>query len=581
MPLVDLKTNLKSLKYGFDQIGGGNSGQPFIQFPIEDKDTPKSFLEFYSSNRNSLDFPIRGGGLDYDINSSTFTKSSQIDKERIKKFLDSKPRGTSFIEKQVGLQLSNPKIQTGPALYAFGSFLSTVNITENTRLYNLGKNTLAQVGFSGTGIHANRHGIIALDSTAKHYSDIVGSEINLTENESIAKNRLLILQQLKMSKGNNLSTNSIISNINEVNKLGISLNKNVLFDYLGGPGSVYGIGKTTLRRYVDTRDAITKVNTELSSGVLSYDQIANKNISTYNSGRYATSFFIDPERKINVQYDTRENIYQYNVGKNNKSDKIGLSDPVGIFSSDNPWTDENVSTKDMIKFGFECINNDDTSQSTFLQFRAYLEGAITDNNQGSWNAFKYMGKGEDFYTYQGFSRTIGFSFKLVARSQEEMSVMHNKLNFLVSQVYPDYSPLTNMMRAPIVRLTIGDYLYRVPGILENVNITIDQTSPWEISALPEKYQFTGELPQYIGISLSFKPIPDSLPKRQMAPLKNRLAIINSEETISERNNRMLQIDKKINNVPNIRFVTPFKISNDQQIDYSKTGFGSINNKLIK
>jgi hypothetical protein len=547
MPLVDLKTNLKSLKYGFDQIGGGNSGQPFIKFPIEDKDTPKSFLEFYSSNRNSLDFPIRGGGLDYDINSSTFTKSSQIDKERIKKFLDSKPRGTSFIEKQVGLQLSNPKIQTGPALYAFGSFLSTVNITENTRLYNLGKNTLAQVGFSGTGIHANRHGIIPLDSTAKHYSDIVGSEINLTENESIAKNRLLILQQLKMSKGNNLSTNSIISNINEVNKLGISLNKNVLFDYLGGPGSVYGIGKTTLRRYVDTRDAITKVNTELSSGVLSYDQIANKNLSTYNSGRYATSFFIDPERKINVQYDTRENIYQYNVGKNNKSDKIGLSDSIGIF--DNPWVDKNISNFDMIKFGFECINNDHTEQSTFLQFRAYLDGSITDNNQGSWNTFKYMGRGEDFYTYQGFSRTIGFSFKLVAHSQEEMSVMHDKLNFLVSQVYPDYSPLTNMMRAPIVKLTIGEYLYRVPGILENVNITIDQTSPWEINYFSNPN--IKELPQYIGISITFKPIPNDLPKRQM-----RLAIANidSEYQRTQRNNTFEneldnEMSKKINFTP--------------------------------
>jgi hypothetical protein len=579
MPLIDLKTNLKSLKYGFDQIGGGNSGQPFIKFPIEDKNTSKSFLEFYSSNRNSLDFPIRGGGLDYDINSSTFTKSSQIDKERIKKFLDSKPRGTSFIEKQVGLQLSNPKIQTGPALYAFGSFLSTVNITENTRLYNLGKNTLAQVGFSGTGIHANRHGIIPLDSTAKHYSDIVGSEINLTENESIAKNRLLILQQLKMSKGNNLSTNSIISNINEVNKLGISLNKNVLFDYLGGPGSVYGIGKTTLKRYVDTRDAIIKVNTELSSGVLSYDQIANKNLSTYNSGRYSTSFFIDPERKINVQYDTRENIYQYNIGKNNKSDKIGLSDSIGVYSSDDPWVDKNVSNFDMIKFGFECISNDDTSQSTFLQFRSYLDGAISDNNQGSWNAFKYMGRGEDFYTYQGFSRTIGFSFKLVAHSQEEMSVMHDKLNFLVSQVYPDYSPLTNMMRAPIVKLTIGEYLYRVPGILENVNITIDQTSPWEINYFSNPN--IKELPQYIGISVSFKPIPNDLPKRKIRPHYFGITNIDSEYQRTQRNNKMLQIDKKINNVPNIRFVTPFKISNDQQIDYSKTGFGSINNKLIK
>ena len=32
--LVNLKTNLKSLKYGRDRFDGGDSGQPFIQTPI-------------------------------------------------------------------------------------------------------------------------------------------------------------------------------------------------------------------------------------------------------------------------------------------------------------------------------------------------------------------------------------------------------------------------------------------------------------------------------------------------------------------------------------------------------------------
>ena len=38
--LVELKTNLKSLKYGSDRPGGGWSGQPYVQFPIEDNATP-------------------------------------------------------------------------------------------------------------------------------------------------------------------------------------------------------------------------------------------------------------------------------------------------------------------------------------------------------------------------------------------------------------------------------------------------------------------------------------------------------------------------------------------------------------
>ena len=88
MPLLDLKTNLKSLKYGGDQPGGGWSGQPFIEFPIQDTDTPKTIVDFYNSNRTNPDFPIRGGAIQVNLGTQTFTISSQIDKSRIKKFFN-------------------------------------------------------------------------------------------------------------------------------------------------------------------------------------------------------------------------------------------------------------------------------------------------------------------------------------------------------------------------------------------------------------------------------------------------------------------------------------------------------------
>ena len=78
----------------------------------------------------------------------------------------------------------------------------------------------------------------------------------------------------------------------------------------------------------------------------------------------------------------------------------------------------------------------------------------------------------------------------------------------MSQVYPDYSK-DGYMRAPIIKLTIGDYLYRVPGFLENINVTIDQSSPWEIEE-------GNQLPHYIDISTSFKPILNKLPQRIVA-----------------------------------------------------------------
>ena len=92
MPLIDLKTNLKSLKYGSDRIGGGNSGQPYIQTNIGD-----------GIIGNVDDGLIRGGG-------AGAIKSAAIDTLRIGKFLTDLPKGPLFIIKQVGLQLSNPKL---------------------------------------------------------------------------------------------------------------------------------------------------------------------------------------------------------------------------------------------------------------------------------------------------------------------------------------------------------------------------------------------------------------------------------------------------------------------------------------
>jgi len=239
---------------------------------------------------------------------------------------------------------------------------------------------------------------------------------------------------------------------------------------------------------------------------MTYDNIISQNLNNTTDGIRTT--------KIQAGYvtgsvDTREKIYSYNVGSRNKSDKINLSN---LFETENdPWIDN--TNKDIIKFGFECINNDNPIASTFLQFRAYLDGGISDSNQGEWNSFRYVGRGEEFFTYQGFTRTITFAFKIVAQSSDELLPIYNKINNLVTQVYPDYSPTTNIMRAPIVKVTIGDYLYRVPGILQNVNLQIEQATSWEIRQQDENNRIAGELPQQLSVNVTFKPIMDELPRK--------------------------------------------------------------------
>jgi hypothetical protein len=524
MPLVDLKTDLKSLKFGGDRQGGGWSGQPFINSPIQDSTTSIEQRKRYDLIRNSTDFPIRGGAVDFNLATATFTVFSTIDKERIKKFMNSKPRGSAFLKKQIGLQLSNPNTQTGDAFFNFAELnLPIPAVLQNTKIYNNGINTLTQVGLSGTGLHATRQGTVPINPNAKYYSDVVGAESLKTGNELYAINRLLLMSSLKLSKGDAFSTVNI-SNINQINKLGISRNKNVLFDYLTGPGSVYGVGKTTIRRYSDTRNAAEKTQeyydqikqigqTKMLLGsAMTYDIIAAQNInSTINGVRTKN---IQDFTSINdngnslaraIKSLTRENIYSYDV-----SGKDLINELAPKLIRDNPWANsgqsEKVSLNDIIKFGFECISNDDPTQSTFLQFRAYLTSGISDSNQASWANIKYIGRGEDFFTYQGFTRSISFSFRVAAQSEAELKPIYNKLNFLVSQVYPDYSLTKGIMRGSVVKLTIGDYFYRMPGILESVNLSMGQETSWDITD-------GQQLPHFVDVNISFKPILNELPRR--------------------------------------------------------------------
>jgi hypothetical protein len=537
MPLITIKSNLTNIKFGNDRPLGGSSKQPYIKFPVPSQFAteqtingsnfftpqyanlnpgqvaPTEFLDLYKATRDTVDFPIRGGGLDFNLGTQTFTLSSKLDKTRIKRFFEDAPRGTAFIQKQIGLQLSNPKIETGNTLYGFGQSVPFPGLLENTRVYNKGANTLAQVGVQGTGLHATRHGLIPFNPGQKQYYDIVNAQ---NVNNTIATNRLLILNNLKMGttaneKNNQFINPNTLTDINTVNSLGISLNKNLIFQYLGGPGSVYGIGTTTIKRVVDT----TRLR---SSRVMTYDQLKSQTINNITDG-VATTNIQDFRTQLGY-YDPPNNWlkkdsidYKFYVSPGQYKDKMNLLYPFVFENTPAPWELDKTGTDDLIKFVFEAISNDDPSYSMALFFRAFLTAGITDNNSAQLNAFKYMGRGENFYTYQGFDRTIGFSFRVAAGSKDEIRPLYNKVNSLMSQVYPDYSAKQGIMRAPVVRITIGDYLYRVPGFIESINVTVDNNYPWEINLEKSQIGDIAQLPQVLDIAVSFKPIMDILPRR--------------------------------------------------------------------
>lgn len=536
MPLINLKTNLTALKYGLDQPGGGYSGQPYVQFPIEDANTPTDIKNYYAANRYGLDFPVRGGAISQLVQGEFGVISSTVDRERIQKFFNDAPRGTAFIQKQTGLQLTNPKTQVPNSLAFAGASLGNA-VLPVTNVYNP-LNTLAQVQVQGTGAHFNRHGVFPTlyEPLQQTYEYITGNPQNNTE----VTNRLTILKALKLLRNTNFLVNSgTLTGVGIdpllVNRLGISTIQNQLFNYPGGPGSTYGLGFTRIFRVTDTEAKENPVTgVAYSNTAFTYQQLAEQAKDRGFDNAYPTLQDFRNQLPTGTtarsDYKTKNIQTRLNVGspgavnsriRYNQQSATGVDrlnalnpyyfDPTGT----DPWIVGGSDTNDMIRFGFECIDNNNVENSVALMFRAFLDGSISDSNTGEYNTFKYLGRGETFRTYQGFDRTIGFSFKVFAQSRSEMMPLYKKVNQLISQVYPDYSPKYNLMRGNVVRLTIGDYIYRMPGFLENVNVSIDNSNtPWEILLGEYAEDDVRQLPHMVTIQCSFKPIMDILPRKE-------------------------------------------------------------------
>ena len=226
--------------------------------------------------------------------------------------------------------------------------------------------------------------------------------------------------------------------------------------------------------------------------------------------------------------------YDYKSPSINMQGRVGLADSGlttfdrSFITSTNSATQDKVTmtpldtqfipgqgtARDLVKFTVEGVSNENPVNTTKIHLRAYVKG-FSDNHTANWQGFQYTGRGDTFYTYQGFNREVGLSFSLPALSRPEMKRIYQKANYLASLCYPDYNS-SGLMRGNIILLTFGDYLYRVPGLLKSVNITIPDEASWEIAMTePERGADTDvyELPQLLEINLAFTPIMSILPRR--------------------------------------------------------------------
>lgn len=232
----------------------------------------------------------------------------------------------------------------------------------------------------------------------------------------------------------------------------------------------------------------------------------------YVNSDYA-SRVLDSEGRTNTQYYAREN--RIKAGGTGKADGINLI-PL-ISDLNNPFYSDTYEyrneARDLIKFAFETMCNN-CEKSTKVHFRAFIT-SFSDNHSAEWQGTKYAGRGENFYTYQGFERSTQVSFLVAAQSREEMKPLWQKLNFLVSSLYPDYTD-NGFMRGNLTRFTLGEYFYRTPGILTNMNIAVENDYSWEIKMRSHEGVENDkqmELPMICSVNFTFIPILDDLPQR--------------------------------------------------------------------
>jgi hypothetical protein len=537
-----------SYGFGDDRQGGGSSDQPYIQTKIPRK--------LFTSPTD--DGYIRGGW-------SLANKASTEDSLRINKFINDKPKGTLFIQRQIGLQLTNPKLETRKLnLTGFGLLGSLISAGFNvfneltpgpTRLYNEGKNTLAQLPVTAFGTHFERHGLSPIQDDNTKYLAVAYNNNKNGNNRLLALKKKLIKPNITDPKNSNIilgTVNAILGAVNVFNRaIGKGTNPllpnspllqpaDLIIDrYSGGPGSTYGVGFTTIRRYDVTSNGFGKPipgkglidyagalgvsdtyfnqvsgeanffvnNTAGTSKPSQIDQTAVKyktNIPAGANGTITspTSRIYDELRnqiKTNITHTTSNSgsisTANHTVIRGAKDFKYNLNNLKDVFSRTEEWQDENI-----LKLKFDIIDPFSLSPNQLI-FSAYMKG-FKDNFDASWNEYSYIGRAESFYTYGKYKRNVSFNLDIPCFKKADLIKNHTKLGQLASTTAGSYND-AGLLGGVLIKLNIGNYIKDEYSILNNISYDIPDDSSWDLDA---------KLAMYVRASLSFTIIHKNLPE---------------------------------------------------------------------
>jgi hypothetical protein len=568
--VVSVGFDQKSLPWGDDKPGGGNSNEPYIKTSLpKDEGGSNLIVDNSEANLGKIRNLVSKGGValangivkfqssvDQDKFGELLTKGTRslTDAIRISKWFVDGSQGLLFTVKQNLLERQN---------------IAQPYLTLEQKTY-LPTNTLLQVSSNAFGIHFNKNGALggvgvglSYGLSNKGYGDYALSRIG--------ESRVQLLADSKISKITDITNLQAFQGLGkgtDINPWFLSNDSGYSIETIAGPNSILGpIGKTRIKLLGrgDSRTDTTIYNTKTPIQTNNVYVFDNNFIGKRTRSNKSTGFsnILNPNEPPEGITDFRNYLpagstptssyYDFNrVTKYNTSATSYLGNWKGTrvlnpnewISQDNALVQVDDKTgvfkeiTDIIPFKIEVLdNNGGTNQ--IIVFRAYLEN-MSDQYKASYDSYKYNGRAEDFYKYKGFGRDISLDFNVPALSRKDMIPNYQKLNALAGILAPSYSPGLGYMRGNIIRLTVGDYLKNVPGILRGINLTPVFDAGWEIDRdtsgnsltvgafatkdqasnkfiEPTSYadKYVGRLPKLIKVSgFDFTPIHNFVPRTQ-------------------------------------------------------------------
>tara|TARA_Y100000592_G_C5481413_1_gene325766 strand:- start:1870 stop:4968 length:3099 start_codon:yes stop_codon:yes gene_type:complete len=281
---------------------------------------------------------------------------------------------------------------------------------------------------------------------------------------------------------------------------------------------------------------------------------------------------VDSREGTNLYHYTspgqKGDIISYTKGKILPSGELSVADRVNyysIYQSEQARSD--IQVGDLINFRIGAINQKNPKLKDYIHFRAYID-SFGDSYTGNWDSIKYMGRAEPFYKYNSFERKISLSFTVAAQSREELHEQYRKLNYLVSNLAPDYSE-QGYMAGSLVTLTMGNWCFELPGFIEQLSLDIPEESPWEIgiddNGVRDNEEGIMQLPHIIKVTgFSFQPI------HTFRPAKERLTFATANTTAPGQEAGDLSSYGEEKYIAYRGKITPVKPEDDTQDDTQST-----------